>query len=36
MSAGSGQSIFEYEPNTNGAKDYLELTEEILRQFNIS
>lgn len=35
-SAGSGQSIFEYEPNSNGAKDYLELTEEILRQFNIS
>lgn len=31
-SAGSGQSIFEYEPNSNGAKDYLELTEEILRQ----
>ena len=23
-SAGSGQSIFEYEPNSNGAKDYLE------------
>lgn len=29
-SAGSGMSIFEYEPNSNGAKDYLELTEEIL------
>lgn len=34
-SAGSGQSIFEYEPNSNGAKDYRELTEEILRHLNI-
>lgn len=34
-SAGSGQSIFEYEPNSNGAKDYLELTEELLRLFNL-
>lgn len=29
-SAGSGMSIFEYEPASNGAKDYQELTEEIL------
>lgn len=34
-SAGSGQSIFEYEPNSNGAKDYLELTEEILKHHNL-
>lgn len=34
-SAGSGQSIFEYEPNSNGAKDYLELTEEILKTHNL-
>ena len=35
-SAGSGQSIFEYEPNSNGAKDYLELTNELLNHLNIS
>lgn len=29
-SAGSGKSIFEYDLNSNGAKDYLALTEEIL------
>lgn len=29
-SAGSGKSIFEYDPNSNGAKDYLALTEEII------
>ena len=29
-SAGSGKSIFEYDSNSNGAKDYLALTEEIL------
>ena len=29
-SAGSGKSIFEYDPTSNGAKDYLALTEEIL------
>ena len=29
-SAGSGKSIFEYGSNSNGAKDYLALTEEIL------
>ena len=29
-SAGSGSSIFEYDPNSNGAKDYWALTEEIL------
>lgn len=34
-SAGSGQSIFEYEPTSNGAKDYLELTEEILKHHNL-
>ena len=35
-SAGSGQSIFEYEPNSNGAKDYLELTNELLNHLNLS
>jgi len=30
--AGSGMSIFEYEPTSNGAQDYLELTEEILNK----
>ena len=34
-SAGSRQSLFEYEPNSNGASDYLALTDEILEQFNI-
>ena len=29
-SAGSGQSIFEYDPQSNGAKDYQALTEEII------
>ena len=29
-SAGSGQSIFEYDPHSNGAKDYQALTEEII------
>ena len=29
-SAGSGMSIFEYDPHSNGAADYLALTEEIL------
>lgn len=29
-SAGSGMSIFEYDPQSNGAADYLALTEEIL------
>jgi nitrogenase subunit NifH len=29
-SAGSGKSIFEYDSNSNGAKVYLALTEEIL------
>ena len=29
-SAGSGQSIFEYDPHSNGAKDYQTLTEEII------
>ena len=29
-SAGSGKSIFEYDLNSNGAKDYLALTKEIL------
>lgn len=29
-SAGSGQSIFEYDPQANGAKDYQALTEEII------
>ena len=29
-SAGSGMSIFEYDPQSNGATDYLALTEEIL------
>ena len=29
-SAGSGMSIFEYDPQSNGANDYLALTEEIL------
>ncbi len=29
-SAGSGKSIFEYDPQSNGAKDYLALTEELL------
>lgn len=32
--AGSGMSIFEYEPTSNGAQDYLALTEEILTQSN--
>ncbi|MDO4497291.1 MAG: ParA family protein [Bacteroidales bacterium] len=30
--AGSGNSIFEYEPNSNGAQDYLALTEEIVHK----
>ncbi|EFI71949.1 MULTISPECIES: ParA family protein [Segatella] len=34
-SAGSGKSIFEYEPNSNGAKDYLELTNELINHLNI-
>ena len=34
-SAGSGKSIFEYEPDSNGAKDYLALTEEILKLYNL-
>lgn len=29
-SAGNGQSIFEYDPQSNGAKDYQALTEEII------
>lgn len=29
-SAGSGKSIFEYDPQSNGAKDYQALTEEII------
>ncbi len=29
-SAGSGMSIFEYDPKSNGARDYLALTDEIL------
>lgn len=29
-SAGSGHSIFEYDPQSNGAKDYQALTEEII------
>ena len=29
-SAASGQSIFEYDPQSNGAKDYQALTEEII------
>ena len=31
-SAGSGNSIFEYDPNSNGAKDYQALTEEIMNR----
>lgn len=31
-SAGSGNSIFEYDPNSNGAKDYRALTEEIMNR----
>ena len=27
-----GQSIFDYKPNSNGAKDYMELCQEILKQ----
>ena len=31
-SAGSGNSIFEYDSNSNGAKDYRALTEEIMNR----
>ena len=31
-SAGSGNSIFDYDPNSNGAKDYQALTEEIMNR----
>jgi chromosome partitioning protein len=31
-SAGSGKSIFEYDANSNGAKDYKALTEEIMNR----
>lgn len=30
----SGQTIFEYDPKSNGAKDYMELTEEFLTNFD--
>lgn len=33
--AGSGKSIFEYDPSSNGAADYLALTEEILSHQNL-
>lgn len=32
-SAGSGMSIFEYDPSSNGAKDYLALTQEFLSRY---
>lgn len=32
-SAGSGSSILEYDPSSNGAKDYFELTEEIIARY---
>lgn len=32
-SAGSGMSIFEYDPASNGAKDYFALTEEIVSRY---
>ena len=32
-SAGSGKSIFEYDPNSNGARDYLALTKELLARY---
>ena len=32
-SAGCGMSIFEYDPASNGAKDYLALTEEIVSRY---